>query len=108
VHAIRETEGVVLAVTDEVIPEAKAAVDGCGVGCEPASAASVAGVRELIRRGLMAPGQHAVAVLTGHILKDPGMLLTYHRETEPAPPGANRPIEIDGRLEELERVLASK
>jgi threonine synthase len=108
VHAIRETEGVVLAVTDEVILEAKAAVDGCGVGCEPASAASVAGVRELIRRGLMAPGQHAVAVLTGHILKDPGMLLTYHRETEPAPPGANRPIEIDGRLEELERVLASK
>ncbi len=54
VHAIRETEGVVLAVTDEEILEAKAAVDGCGIGCEPASAASVAGVRDLVRRGLMA------------------------------------------------------
>ena len=107
VHAIRETDGVVLAVTDEVILEAKAAVDGCGVGCEPASAASVAGVRELVRRGLMAPEQHAVAVLTGHILKDPRILLTYHRDTEPPPAGANRPIEIDATLGEIERVLAS-
>jgi threonine synthase len=107
VHSIRETEGVVLAVTDEVILEAKAVVDGCGIGCEPASAASVAGVRELVRRGLLAPDEHAVAVLTGHILKDPGMLLTYHRDTEPPPPGANRPIEIDASLGEIERVLAS-
>jgi threonine synthase len=107
VHAIRETEGVVLAVTDEVILEAKAAVDACGVGCEPASAASVAGVRELVQRGLLAPGQRAVAVLTGHILKDPGMLLTYHRDTEPPPAGANRPIEIDASLGEVERVLGS-
>jgi threonine synthase len=107
VHAIRETEGVVLAVTDEVILEAKAEVDRCGIGCEPASAASVAGVRELVRRGLLAPDEHAVAVLTGHILKDPGMLLTYHRDTEPPPPEANRPIEIDATLAEIERVLAS-
>jgi threonine synthase len=107
VHAIRETDGVVLAVTDAVILEAKAAVDGCGVGCEPASAASVAGVRDLVRRGLMAPEQHAVAVLTGHVLKDPGMLLTYHRDTEPPPVGANRPIEIDASLSEIERVLAA-
>jgi threonine synthase len=106
VHAIRETDGVVLAVTDAEILEAKAVVDASGVGCEPASAASVAGVRELVRRGLMAPGEHAVAVLTGHILKDPGMLLTYHREQEPPPPGANRPIEIEPELGAIERVLA--
>jgi threonine synthase len=107
VYAIRETEGVVLAVTDEQILEAKAAVDGCGIGCEPASAASVAGVRDLVRRGLMAPDQHAVAVLTGHILKDPGILLKYHREMDPPPRGANRPIEIDASLAEIERVLAA-
>jgi threonine synthase len=105
VHAIRETDGVVLAVSDDEILEAKAAVDACGVGCEPASAASVVGVRELVRRGFMEPEQHAVAVLTGHILKDPGMLLQYHRETEPAPAGANRPIEIEPELGEVARVL---
>ena len=108
VHAIRETDGVVLAVTDAEILEAKAVVDASGVGCEPASAASVAGVRELVRRGLMAPGEHAVAVLTGHILKDPGMLLTYHREQDPPPPGANRPIEIEPELAAIERVLAAR
>jgi threonine synthase len=106
VHAIRETDGVVLAVTDSDILEAKAVVDASGVGCEPASAASVAGVRDLIRRGLMAPEQHAVAVLTGHILKDPALLLEYHREMDPPPPGANRPIEIAPELEAVERVLA--
>jgi threonine synthase len=107
VHSIRDTDGVVLAVSDAEILEAKAAVDRCGVGCEPASAAAVAGVRDLVRRGLMAPEQHAVAVLTGHILKDPGILLTYHRDTDPPPPGANRPIEIAPELSAIERVLAS-
>jgi threonine synthase len=66
----------------------------------------VAGVRDLVRRGLMAPDEHAVAVLTGHILKDPGLLLRYHREMEPAPPGANRPIEIAAELGAIEAVLA--
>jgi threonine synthase len=105
VRTIRETEGVVLAVTDAQILEAKAAVDGCGVGCEPASAASVAGARELARRGTIAAGARVVAVLTGHVLKDPAMLLHYHVETDPAPPGANRPIEIEADLREVESVL---
>jgi threonine synthase len=53
----------------------------------------------------MAPEEHAVAVLTGHILKDPEVLLRFHRETEPPPPGANRPIEIEADLREVERAL---
>ena len=105
VVAIRETNGIVLAVSDTEIMEAKAVVDGCGVGCEPASAAAVAGLRALVRKGQVDPSERVVAVLTGHILKDPGALLEYHRETEPAPPGANRPIEIEPKLEEVERVL---
>ncbi len=105
VRSIRETDGVVLAVSDEVILEAKAVIDASGVGCEPASAASVAGVRELIRRGLAKPGERIVAVLTGHVLKDSGLLIRYHREQEPPPPGANRPIEIGADLREVAAVI---
>jgi threonine synthase len=105
VRAIRETDGVVLAVSDGEILEAKAAVDACGVGCEPASAASVAGVRALVRRGTIPRGARVVAVLTGHLLKDPDMLLRYHVETEPPPPGANRPVEIEADLRQVERAL---
>jgi threonine synthase len=55
----------------------------------------------------MAPEHRAVAVLTGHILKDPGLLLRYHRDIDPPPPGANRPIEIEAELGAIERVLAA-
>ena len=107
VRVIRETNGVVLDVPDAAILDAKAVVDASGVGCEPASAASVAGVRALVSRGVIRRGDVVVTVLTGHILKDPGILLQYHRETEPPPARANRPIEIDAELSAVERVLAS-
>jgi threonine synthase len=105
VRVIRETNGVVLDVSDAAILHAKAVVDSSGVGCEPASAASVAGVRELASRGVIQAKDVVVAVLTGHVLKDPGILLQYHRETEPPPSDANRPIEIEPKLTEVERVL---
>lgn len=95
VRAIRETDGVVLSVTDQEILAAKAAIDGSGVGCEPASAASVAGVRKLVQAGTIKEGETAVAVLTGHVLKDPEILLA----------GANRPVEIDATVEALARAL---
>jgi threonine synthase len=63
-------------------------------------------VRALMRRGTIAPGARVVAVLTGHLLKDPGMLLRYHVETDPPPPGANRPVEIGADLREVERALS--
>ena len=108
VRAIRETNGVVLAVSDAEILEAKAVIDASGAGCEPASAASVAGVRQLVAAGTIRPGERVVAVLTGHVLKDPGMLLSYHQEMEPAPARANRPVEIEPSLREVERVLAKR
>ena len=107
VRVIRETNGVVLDVPDSAILDAKAVVDASGVGCEPASAASVAGTRALVKRGDIGRGDTVVAVLTGHILKDPGILLRYHRETEPMPAHANRPIEIEPELGAVERVLAA-
>jgi threonine synthase len=93
VRAIRETNGVVTSVTDQEILEAKAVIDQAGVGCEPASAASVAGTRRLIREGVMNRDARVVAVLTGHLLKDPSI------------EGPNRPREIEPRLEEVERAL---
>lgn len=105
VQAIRDTEGVVTAVSDDAILEAKAVVDAAGVGCEPASAAAVAGARQLAREGLIQATDRVVAVLTGHLLKDPGAVTRYHIETEPPPPRANRPGEVDPRLPDIEKAL---
>jgi threonine synthase len=71
VDAIRLTNGVVEQVTDEEIVAAKRAIDGMGIGCEPASAATLAGVRKLRAAGVIGASERVVCVLTGHILKDP-------------------------------------
>jgi threonine synthase len=71
VGAIRETNGVVEEVTDAEIMAAKRSIDGTGIGCEPASAATLAGVRKLRAAGVMKEGERIVCVLTGNILKDP-------------------------------------
>ncbi|MGE5100902.1 MAG: threonine synthase [Deltaproteobacteria bacterium] len=107
VRAINETNGVVTSVSDSEILEAKAIIDAAGVGCEPASAASVAGVRQLRARGVIERDARVVAVLTGHLLKDPGAVVAYHQEMEPPPEHANRPIEIDARVSEVERELTT-
>jgi threonine synthase len=107
VRVIRATNGVVTDVSDEEILEAKAVIDAAGVGCEPASAASVAGVRRLRRDGVIAPHEAVVAILTGHILKDPGAIVHFHQETEPPPARANRPIEIDATRADVERAIGN-
>ncbi|HTH65403.1 MAG TPA: threonine synthase [Gemmatimonadales bacterium] len=108
VRAIRDTNGVVTTVTDDEILEAKAVVDASGAGCEPASAASVGGTRRLVQEGIIRASDRVVAILTGHVLKDPGVVTQYHQETEPPPQRANRPIEIEPRLAEVERVLSAE
>ncbi len=105
VVAIRDTNGVVLSVADSELLEAKAVIDASGVGCEPASAVTLAGLRQLVQQGSVKPADRVVGILTGHILKDPGLLLRYHQELDPPPPGANRPIEIEPTLEALAAVL---
>lgn len=76
VRAIQFTNGVVVTASDAEILEAKAVIDRAGVGCEPASAASLAGIRQLAASGLVEPGARVVAVLTGHMLKDPEILVS--------------------------------
>jgi threonine synthase len=95
VTAIHETHGVVEEVTDGEIMDAKRAIDGMGIGCEPASAATLAGVRKLRAAGVMQEGQRIVCVLTGHILKDPEA--NYRQENV---------VEIDATIEAVERVLS--
>ena len=70
--------GVVREATDQEILDAKAKVGAGGLGCEPASAASVAGARKLRREGIIAPSDRVVCVLTGHQLKDPTATVAYH------------------------------
>jgi threonine synthase len=67
VRAIRETNGAVVAVEDDALLEAKAVIDRAGIGCEPASAVSLAGVRALVQSGAIRRGERVVCVLTGHL-----------------------------------------
>jgi threonine synthase len=94
-------------VTDDEIMTAKALVDRVGIGCEPASAASLAGVRKLVAQGVIEPGETVVGVLTGHVLKDTDAVTSYHLGPGSAErAGANRTISIPASLDALEKVLA--
>jgi threonine synthase len=85
VRAIRDTRGVVISVPDAEILAAQQAINRAGVGCEPASAASLAGVRKLVADGAVRRDARVVAVLTGHMLKDPERLLGDARVGEIEP-----------------------
>ncbi len=69
-RVIEESDGIVEEVTDAEILEAKAIIDRAGIGCEPASAATLAGVRKLVARGVIKRDERVVGVLTGNLLKD--------------------------------------
>ncbi|MBI4506818.1 MAG: threonine synthase [Chloroflexi bacterium] len=110
VRALRWTDGVVEQVSDAEIMDAKAQVDAAGIGCEPASAAAVAGVRRLVAAGVIRRGESAVAILTGHLLKDPDATLSYHLDRLPdlRPAHANPPVTIAPDPAALERLLATE
>jgi threonine synthase len=77
-RALAQFNGVVREVTDQEIMDAKAKVGAGGLGCEPASAASVAGARKLCREGVIGKDERVVCILTGHQLKDPTATVAYH------------------------------
>jgi threonine synthase len=77
-RALETCDGIVRQVTDQEIIDAKAQVGAGGIGCEPASAASVAGARKLCAEGVIQPGDRVVCILTGHQLKDPDATIAYH------------------------------
>jgi threonine synthase len=77
-RALDFCDGVVRQVSDQEILDAKAQVGAGGIGCEPASAASVAGAKLLRQQGVIGMDDRVVCILTGHQLKDPTATVAYH------------------------------
>jgi threonine synthase len=112
-RALERTQGLVLEVSDQEILDAKAQVAREGIGCEPASAASLAGTRVLRERGVIAPSDRVVCILTGHQLKDPHATVAYHGKSlaelaedygsfgVSTAPFANRPVRVANSLGEI-------
>ena len=116
-RALERCGGVVREVTDQEILDAKAKVGAGGLGCEPASAASVAGARKLRLEGVIEPGEHVVCILTGHQLKDPTATVAYHSTDQKTfeevlgqrgvrrATFANRAVQVPNDLEEIIKAI---
>jgi threonine synthase len=81
-RAIEFTDGLVIDVTDEEIGEAKTMIGRDGVGCEPASATTLAGLKKLTTLGKIDPDATVAAVLTGHALKDTDYIIKSQQNLE--------------------------
>ena len=103
IRSIQWTSGVVESVSDDEILEAKAAVDAAGIGAEPASCATVAGLKKLIGAGIIGPKETVVGILTGNILKDPQTIVDYHMQKRGT--YANPPVEIGASIAEVKKFL---
>ncbi len=118
-RALDIMDGVVRQVDDQTILEYKAMVGRYGFGCEPASAASVAGAHQLIKEGVIGKTERVVCILTGHELKDPDATVKYHtgidmkavldQAPRSAPHGtfANTPIGVGDDLEAIVEALGT-
>lgn len=77
-RALDFCDGVVRQVTEQEILDAKANIGAGGLGCEPASAASLAGTKKLVAEGVIGEDERVVCILTGNQLKDPNATVAYH------------------------------
>ena len=80
-RGVLQSGGRVLAVSEQEIADAKAIIGRDGIGCEPASATTIAGIRRMVGSGNIGRADSVVAVLTGHVLKDPDYVNRYHHGT---------------------------
>jgi threonine synthase len=102
-RAIDICDGLVRAVTDEEIVDAKAIIGKYGLGCEPASAATIAGLRHLRAEGVIGGDERVACVLTGHPLKDPNVTVNYHKEKQGE--FSNPPVEAPNNLDEIIKLI---
>ncbi len=103
-RSLEATNGVVRQVSDEEILCGKALVGSYGYGCEPASGASVAGLRLLLQDGTIAPSDRVVCILTGHALKDANVTVDYH--THGNNELANPPVATEADIDAIAELLS--
>lgn len=116
-RALDVCDGVVRQVTEQEILDAKAQVGAGGLGCEPASAASVAGAKQLVAEGVIGRDERVVCILTGHQLKDPTATVAYHTTDQEQfnkvlgsrgvkrAAFANRAVTVNNDLEEIVKAI---
>lgn len=111
-YEVTSSRGVVEKVSEQEIADAKAQIGLCGIGCEPASAATLAGIRKLRAAGVIAADADVVAVLTGNLLKDPDYIYRYHTGQLVAPCGqklastyGNQPTVVPNDAEKIAAML---
>jgi threonine synthase len=116
VRVLQTTGGSVEEVSETEIACAKAEIGADGIGCEPASAVTLAGLKKLVERGFVKRQQSVVLILTGHMLKDPEFTLKFHRgdlfgdddQLSPSMRVLQRmPIVLDANPDEVLRLLES-
>jgi threonine synthase len=113
VHVLAETGGACEDVSEAEIAQAKAEIGAEGIGCEPASAVTLAGLKKLIKQGFVKPQDSVVLVLTGNVLKDPDFTMDFHRGEmfrEAAPDAQlealrRPPVVLDASLDAILRTL---
>jgi threonine synthase len=88
-RAVLRSGGEVIAVTEQEIADAKAVIGRDGIGCEPGSATTVAGIKKLVAARKIRADENVIAVLTGHLLKDTDYVSQYHRGTLAIDTGAH-------------------
>jgi threonine synthase len=116
VRVLEATGGTVEQVSEVEIALAKAEIGADGIGCEPASAVTLAGLKKLVRQGFVKSSETVVLILTGHLLKDPEFTLKFHRgdlfagtgiekETQILAPQQRAPIVLDASVDAVLKVL---
>jgi threonine synthase len=113
-HEVATSGGLVEQVSEQEIADAKAVIGRSGIGCEPASAATLAGIRKLTASGAIRHDADVVAVLTGNVLKDPDYIYRYHTGVLDTPDGkriqpnfGNAPILVPNNADRIVEVLGS-
>ena len=109
---LKATNGVVERVSEQQIADAKAIIGRSGIGCEPASAATLAGIKKLVAAGVIREDANVVGVLTGNVLKDPDYIYRYHTGQLKTGTGAdisstygNRPRVVENSAGAIMRML---